>query len=75
MNKTTSLSDDLTNDVIGMAWCDKTSFESIAFFTGLNEKDVVKVMRSNLKRSSFKLWRKRVKQKKQKHGFKFKSRD
>jgi uncharacterized protein (TIGR03643 family) len=49
-----------SSEVIQMAWCDKTSFEDITFLTGLSEPEVIKIMRSNLKRSSFKMWRKRV---------------
>ena len=55
------------NSVIGMAWCDKTSFDSIQDQTGLAEKEVIKIMRSNLKRSSFKVWRERVYGRKAKH--------
>lgn len=46
--------------IIEMAWEDRTSFEAIAFQFGLNEAAVIALMRSNLKRSSFNLWRKRV---------------
>jgi len=46
--------------IIEMAWEDRTPFEAILFQFGLPEKDVIKVMRGNLKESSFKLWRKRV---------------
>ena len=46
--------------IIEMAWCDKTSFDDIQAQTGLTESEVIKIMRSNLKPSSFKLWRKRV---------------
>ncbi len=46
--------------VIEMAWEDRTPFEAIWFQFGLMEKDVIKLMRLNLKRSSFNLWRKRV---------------
>ena len=56
------------NSVIEMAWCDKTSFDSIKDQTGLAEKEVIKIMRSNLKRSSFKVWRERVYGRKAKHG-------
>ena len=42
------------NTVIEMAWCDKTSFESIKIQTGLLEKDVIKIMRSNLKKQALK---------------------
>ena len=55
------------NSVIEMAWCDKTSFDSIKDQTGLAEKEVIKIMRSNLKRSSFKVWRERVYGRKAKH--------
>ena len=46
--------------IIEMAWEDRTPFEAIAFQFGLPEKEVIKLMRSTLKRSSFNLWRKRV---------------
>lgn len=46
--------------VIEMAWEDRTSFEVIELQFGLTESDVIKLMRSELKRSSFNLWRKRV---------------
>ena len=55
------------NSIIEMAWCDKTSFDSIQDQTGLAEKEVIKIMRSNLKRSSFKVWRERVYGRKAKH--------
>ena len=46
--------------IIEMAWEDRTPFEAIEFQFDLPEKDVIKVMRGNLKESSFKRWRKRV---------------
>lgn len=46
--------------IIEMAWEDRTPFEAILFQFGLQEKDIIKLMRSNLKSSSFKRWRKRV---------------
>ncbi len=49
-----------TDRVIEMAWEDRTPFEAILFQFNLNEKEVIKLMRSNLKESSFKRWRKRV---------------
>ena len=51
-----------------MAWEDRTSFESIEYQFEIKEKDVIKIMRENLKISSFKLWRKRVKGRKTKHS-------
>ena len=53
--------------IIEMAWEDRTPFEAIEYQFGLKENDVRDVMRSNLKRSSFELWRKRVKGRKTKH--------
>ncbi len=50
-----------------MAWCDKTSFDDIKNITGLAEPDVIKIMRSSLKASSFRLWRKRVSGRSAKH--------
>lgn len=52
-----------TSWVIWAAWADRITFEEIFKKSGLREKDVIKVMRKNLKPSSFKLWRKRVNQK------------
>jgi len=46
--------------IIEMAWEDRTPFEAIDFQFGLPEKEVIKLMRLQLKRSSFNLWRKRV---------------
>ena len=57
--------------IIEMAWEDRTPFEAIHFQFGLLEKEVIALMRKELKRSSFKLWRKRVKSGvSQKHLFK-----
>ena len=46
--------------VIEMAWEDRTPFEAIEFQFGLSEGQVIALMRNNLKRGSFNLWRKRV---------------
>lgn len=46
--------------IIEMAWEDRTPFEAILFQFGLPEKEVIALMRKELKRSSFNLWRKRV---------------
>ena len=54
--------------VIEMAWEDRTPFEAIEYQFGLKENDVRKLMRTNLKRSSFELWRERVKGRKTKHS-------
>ena len=46
--------------IIEMAWEDRNSFEAIEFQFKISEKDIIKLMRTKLKKSSFKLWRKRV---------------
>lgn len=56
-----------THEIIELAWCDKTSFDSICHQSGLSEGEVIRLMRSNLKPSSFRLWRKRVSGRKLKH--------
>ena len=53
--------------VIEMAWEDRTPFSVIEEQFGLKEKDVIAVMRRYMKRSSFKMWRKRVTGRKTKH--------
>ena len=54
-------------DVIGMAWSDKISFEEIKKKTGLSESEIISIMRKNLKKSSYILWRKRVRGRSSKH--------
>ena len=54
-------------DVIGMAWSDNISFEEIKKKTGLSESEVISIMRKNLKKSSYILWRKRVRGRSSKH--------
>ncbi|MCF2443688.1 TIGR03643 family protein [Dyadobacter sp. CY345] len=49
-----------TDRVVEMAWEDRTPFEAIEAQFGLSESDVIKLMREQLKRSSFIMWRKRV---------------
>ena len=55
------------NRIIEMAWEDRTPFVAIEYQFGIKENDVRKIMRSNLKRRSFELWRERVKGRKTKH--------
>ncbi|WP_026308399.1 TIGR03643 family protein [Spirosoma spitsbergense] len=49
-----------TDRIIEMAWEDRTPFEAIKVQFDLSEAEVIKLMRSELKRSSFDRWRKRV---------------
>ena len=53
--------------VIEMAWEDRTPFGAIEHSYGLNESGVIKLMRDQLKPSSFRLWRKRVSNRATKH--------
>ena len=53
--------------VISMAWEDRTPFEAIKKQFNLDESSVIKLMRLELKSSSFKIWRKRVNGRKTKH--------
>ena len=61
------------DDIIGMAWADRISFEEIKKKTDLSEKEVIKIMRANLKRKSYLIWRKRVRGRVTKHRKLFKS--
>lgn len=63
----TILNEKDTDRVIEMAWEDRTPFEAIEFQFSLTEKDVIKLMRLQLKQSSFKLWRKRAQHISHKH--------
>lgn len=56
------------SEIIELAWCDETTFDSIQTQTGRSEQEVIKLMRSRLKASSFKLWRKRVSGRPAKHA-------
>ncbi len=46
--------------IIEMAWEDRTPFEAIEIQFGISESQVIAIMRKELKRSSFNLWRARV---------------
>jgi uncharacterized protein (TIGR03643 family) len=59
MNK---LSVEEIDRVIEMAWEDRTPFDAIKIQFGLAESDVIRLMRNELKPSSWRLWRKRVNQ-------------
>lgn len=65
--KQQTLSDGQISEIIALAWADDVSFDEIKEKTGLSEQDVIRLMRSELKSSSFKLWRARVSGRKTKH--------
>lgn len=56
-----------TSRIIEMAWEDRTPFEAIEALFGLSEKEVIKLMRANLKRKTFNNWRARVSGRNTKH--------
>ena len=62
-----NLSDQEIDRVIEMAWEDRTPFEAISYQFGLDEEEVIQLMRNNLKEKSWKRWRKRVQGRKTKH--------
>ncbi len=65
--KIKNFSDDDINRIIQMAWEDRTTFDVIEKQFGLNQDAVIKIMRKNMKRKSFELWRKRTAGRKTKH--------
>jgi uncharacterized protein (TIGR03643 family) len=67
MQITDNLSVIAIDRIIEMAWEDRTSFEAIEIQFGLKQQDVIKLMRREMKPSSFKLWRARTKGRSTKH--------
>lgn len=63
-----ALSEEEASSVIAMAWSDDTPFEAIALQFGLNEAEVIALMRDQLKTRSFRVWRMRVRGRSAKHG-------
>ncbi len=62
-----TLSDGDVSAVIQMAWEDRTSFETIYERVGLTEPEVIRLMRTELNPSSFRLWRVRMRGRVTKH--------
>jgi uncharacterized protein (TIGR03643 family) len=61
------LDQEIIDRVIEMAWEDRTTFEAIELQFGLVEKQVIALMRREMKPSSFRMWRKRVSGRATKH--------
>ncbi|MEL7265262.1 MAG: TIGR03643 family protein [Planctomycetota bacterium] len=61
--------------IIMMAWEDRTSFDAIQEQFGLSPGDVIKLMRQEMKASSFKMWRRRTQGRVTKHEAKFSKTD
>ena len=58
---------DSLNRIIEMAWEDRTPFDVIYKEFDITQNELERLMRNNIKPSSFKLWRKRVSGRKTKH--------
>ena len=55
-----NLAEHEVSEIIQMALCDHTSFAQIKMQYGLSDKQVKQLMRDNLKPSSYRTWRTRV---------------
>ena len=66
-NAKTQFTVDELSRIVEMAWEDRTPFEAIEHNFGINESAVIKIMRSEVKARSFKLWRERVTSRNTKH--------
>jgi uncharacterized protein (TIGR03643 family) len=62
------LTDKDIDRIIEMAWEDRTTFEAIETQFGLKEKEVIELMRKEMKAASFKMWRKRTNGRRTKHA-------
>lgn len=69
MNLIKEIENDLVklDRVIEMAWEDRTPFDAIELQFGLKESEVIELMRRNMKKSSFLMWRERVQGRSTKH--------
>ena len=61
------LSAEEVDRIIEMAWEDRTPFEAIQHQFGLGEPEVRALMRTEMRPSSFRMWRKRVQGRTTKH--------
>lgn len=65
--KSFTLNQEEKSRIIEMAWEDRTPFEAIERLYGLNETQVIKLMRTSINRKTFNNWRARVSGRKTKH--------
>ena len=54
--------------IIQMCWEDRTPFDAIKTQFEISEKEIISIMRNNLKEKSFLNWRKRIDSRKTKHN-------
>ncbi|NDJ22573.1 TIGR03643 family protein [Nostoc sp. B(2019)] len=62
-----NLTPETIDRIIEMAWEDRTPFDAIEAQFGLLEKEVIALMKHEMKESSFRMWRERVTKRKTKH--------
>ncbi|WP_243457165.1 DUF2805 domain-containing protein [Parasphingorhabdus cellanae] len=60
MAKAPDLPEDIVSEIIEMALSDHVPFETIRKLHGVSPDEVKAIMRSNLKTGSYRAWRKRV---------------
>lgn len=65
-----NFSEEQIDRIIEMAWEDRTPFDAIEAQFGLPESEVIKLMRREMKPSSFRMWRARVQGRATKHAAK-----
>ena len=67
IKKKYNLTDRDCDRIVEMAWEDRTTFDAIKEQFGVSEADVIKLMRAEMKLSSWKMWRERVQNRATKH--------
>jgi uncharacterized protein (TIGR03643 family) len=65
--KLPELEQEVIDRIVEMAWEDRTPFDAIETQYGLLEKEVIALMRREMRESSFRMWRDRVNGRKTKH--------
>ncbi|OYX22888.1 MAG: TIGR03643 family protein [Algoriphagus sp. 32-45-6] len=68
MKKSKELTEQEIDRIIEMGWEDRTPFDAIQAQFGISESETIEIMRRNMKRSSFKMWRARVQGRATKHA-------
>lgn len=68
MEKAKTFTEREIDRIIEMAWEDRTTFDAIEEQFGISEGEVIKLMRREMKLSSWKIWRARVSGRSTKHA-------
>lgn len=68
MKKSKELTEQEIDRIIEMGWEDRTPFDAIKAQFGISESETIEIMRRNMKRSSFNMWRARVQGRVTKHA-------